>query len=139
MPTILLPVLADFGRSLINKIWPDPAQQAEAQRKLLELQQNGELETMRIQLSAILAEAQSADGYTSRARPTFLYVMYIMILLAVPTALVSVFKPEAATHFATGMGAFLNAIPDSLWALFGAGYLGYTGVRSWEKSKGFAK
>jgi hypothetical protein len=30
----------------------------------------------------------------------------------------------------------LNAVPDSLWWLFGAGYLGYTGARSFDKWRG---
>ena len=30
-------------------------------------------------------------------------------------------------------------IPDSLWALFGTGYLGYTAARGWEKGKGVTK
>ena len=30
----------------------------------------------------------------------------------------------------------LNAVPESLWWLFGAGYLGYTGARSFDKWRG---
>ena len=131
--------ITKLGSLLIEKIWPDPQKQAEAQLALLQLQQSGELDALRLQLSAILAEAQSADPWTSRARPSFLYVMYLMILMALPVGLCSVFYPEGAARFALGMQAFLKAIPDSLWSLFGVGYLGYAWVRSWEKGKGLAK
>ena len=137
-PLLIDPILA-IGKALIEKFWPDPQKQAEAQLALLKMQQDGELEELRTRLSAILAEAQSADPWTSRARPSFLYVMYIMILLSIPVASVGVFYPEHAMRFASGMQAFLAAIPDSLWALFGAGYLGYAGVRTWEKNKGLTK
>jgi hypothetical protein len=132
-------VVLKIGQSIINRVWPDPAQQADAQLKLLQANQSGELDTLRLQMSAIIAEAQSADPYTSRARPSFLYVMYLMILLAVPVSLCSVWFPDGAARFTTGIAAFLDAIPDSLWQLFGVGYLGYTGVRTWEKNKGLTK
>jgi len=40
-----------------------------------------------------------------------------------------------ATQIATGMQAWLAAIPDALWHVFGIGYLGYTGAREYGKSK----
>lgn len=138
MNPLLFGGLLDIGKAIIAKVWPDPAAQAEAQFKLAQLAQTGELKELEIRMSAILAEAQSSDPWTSRARPSFLYVMYIIILLSIPVGLVSVFYPDAAKNFATGMTAFLAAIPDSLWALFGAGYLGYAGARTYEKAKGKA-
>lgn len=138
MNPLLFGGLLDIGKSIISKIWPDPAVQAEAQLKLAELAQNGELKELEIRMSAILAEAQSSDPWTSRARPSFLYVMYIIILMSIPVGIVSVFRPDEALRFAQGMTAFLAAVPDSLWALFGAGYLGYAGARTYEKAKGKA-
>ena len=124
----------DLGGKLIDKIFPDPTQRDAAKLELLKMQQAGELETVKIQMSAIVAEAQSADPWTSRARPSFLYVMYALILFAIPMGLLSFFKPDAATQIATGMKAWLAAIPDSLWAVFGVGYTGYTVARSaWDK------
>lgn len=129
----------EAGLKLLDKVIPDPAQKAEAQRKLIELQQTGQLEELRISMSAILAEAQSADPWTSRARPSFLYVIYVLILLSIPMGVLSAFRPEMAVAIAAGMKAYLDAIPESMWALFGAGYLGYTGFRSWDKRNGVAK
>lgn len=87
----------------------------------------------------IRAEAQSADKWTSRARPTFLYVMYTIILMAIPMGILSVFRPVEAKQIAEGFGMWLAAIPDELYWLFAAGYLGYTGARSvqeWRKNAG---
>ena len=69
--------------------------------------------------SNIRAEAASGDKYTSRARPSFLYVMlgilsanYVLFPLVGKTSLV---------------------FPDALFWLFGSCMLGYTGARTWEK------
>lgn len=132
-------IVADVAKGLINRLWPDPAQQAEAQRKLLELQQNGQLAEMEQRLSVILAEARSADPWTSRARPTFLYLMYFLILLLVLGAIVGIWWPQQVFQAAENLSKLLGAIPEQLWWLFGTGYLGYTGARMWEKGKGVAK
>jgi len=43
------------------------------------------------------------------------------------------------TLFFANVKLGLAAIPDSLYTLFGAGYLGYTGARSFDKIKGVSK
>lgn len=121
---------------LIDKIIPDPKARDAAKLELLKLQGSNELEAIRTQLSAIVAEAQSADPWTSRARPSFLYVMYAMLLWAIPMGLISAAAPEMAGHIARGMTAYLNGIPEPLYMLFGTGYLGYTAARQWGKAKG---
>ena len=144
IPTLdLAESIFNFGGKIIDKIWPDKtaqeAERAKAQLALIQLQQEGEFRTLQTQMSAILAEAQSNDPWTSRARPTFLYVIYIMIFMAIPMGFVSAFNPELATSVASGMKAWLQSIPDELYTLFGIGYLGYAGARSWEKTRGKAK
>lgn len=127
--TALIPIIG----SVLNKIIPDPAQKAEATAKLIELQQSGELKEMDAQMQMIVAEAQSQDPWTSRARPTFLYVMYIMILGAIPLGILAAFNAEMAVRISEGITAWLHAIPAEMWALFGAGYLGYVKKRSDDK------
>jgi len=134
-----LGAILGIGGKLIDKLIPDPEQKAKAQLELLKMQQQGELEDMRVQLSAIMAEAQSADPWTSRARPSFLYVVYILMLMAVPVGLLSVFSPEAATQFAAGFGLWMKALPEPVLTLFGVVMTGYVAGRSWEKVKGAAK
>lgn len=128
----------DFASKVIDRVIPDPAQKAAAQLEVLKLAQNGELEELKTQMSAIVTEAQSTDPWTSRARPSFLYVIYVMILASIPMGIVYAFNPAVAMGIASGFKAWLAAIPDSLYTLFGVGYLGYTGGRTWEKVKGVA-
>jgi len=134
-----LTAILDVGGKILDKIFPDPAQREAAKLELAKTAQDGRLRELGIQMSAIVTEAQSADPWTSRARPSFMYVIYIVILLGIPMGVLSAFKPEIATQVAAGFKAWLGAVPDSLWALFGAGYLGYAGARTWEKGKGVAK
>jgi hypothetical protein len=121
---------------LIDKIIPDPEARNRAKLELLKLEGSQDMEAMKTQMAAILAEAQSPDPWTSRARPSFLYVMYAMILWALPMGLIAAIRPEMATDIAQGMNAYLAGIPESLWAVFGTGYLGYTAARQWGKVKG---
>ena len=143
MNPLLLGPLVDLGKGLIDRIFPDKTKQAseraQAELALATLTQEGKLKELGLQMSAIVTEAQSADPWTSRARPSFLYVIYIVILLGVPMGVLSAFRPEIATQIAAGFGAWLKAVPDSLWALFGAGYLGYTGFRTIDKVKAGGK
>jgi hypothetical protein len=97
------------------------------------------MELLQTRLSPIIAEADSPDRWTSRARPSFLCVMYAMILWAVPMGIIAAFRPEAAVAIATGMNAYLNGLPEPLYALFGTGYLGYTVARQWGKRAGAEK
>lgn len=124
---------------LLDKIIPDPRARDAAKLELLKLQGSQEMDVLRVQLSAIVAEAGSTDPWTSRARPSFLYVMYAIILWAIPMGLIASVRPDMAKAIATGMNAYLSGIPEPLWALFGTGYLGYTAARQWGKAKGVDK
>jgi Holin of 3TMs, for gene-transfer release len=125
--------------SLIDKIIPDPKARDAAKLELIKLQGGQEMEALRTQLSAILAEANAHDPWTSRARPSFLYVIYVMILWAIPMGLIAAVRPDAAAQIAAGINAYLNGLPEPLYALFGTGYLGYTAARQWGKVKGTEK
>lgn len=70
----------------------------------------------------IQAEAKSGDKYTSRARPTFLYICEGILAwnyIAVPI-----------------WHQVPVALPDALFWLFGSCMLGYTSARTWEKLSG---
>lgn len=134
--SIGLPVidgLLDVGSKLIDKIWPDPAEREKAKANLMQMQQDGELKELQTRMSAIVAEANSNDPWTSRARPSFLYVIYLMILASIPMGILSAFEPAMAIAISEGMKAWLGAIPDSLWTLFGVGYTGYAAARTMDK------
>lgn len=136
-PLLIGPVF-ELGGALIDRIFPDKvkqaAERAQAEMALAQLHQDGKVKEMATAMSAIIAEAQSADPWTSRARPSFLYVIYTMILMSIPMGVLSAFEPEIAQRIAAGMKAWLAAIPDELYVLFGAGYLGYAYSRSKDKA-----
>ncbi|WP_137678938.1 holin family protein [Aurantiacibacter suaedae] len=132
----LLETLIGPIASLIDKIIPDPQARERAKLELLRLEGTQELEAIQARLAAIVAEAQSSDPWTSRARPSFLYVMYTLLLFALPMGVLGAFNPSAARDIASGMNAYLNGLPEPLYALFGTGYLGYTAARQWGKIKG---
>ena len=121
---------------LIDKIIPDPEARDRAKLELLKLEGTQEMEAIRTRMTAIVAEANSADPWTSRARPSFLYVMYVLLLWAIPRGRIAAARPEMAKGSAEGMNAYLAGIPEPLYALFGTGDLGYTAARAWGKAKG---
>ena len=122
--------------AIIDKIIPDKAERDRAKLELIRLQGSQELELIQARLAAIVAEANSPDPWTSRARPSFLYVMYALILWALPMGLLSAVSPATAAEIASGMTSYLGALPEPLYALFGTGYLGYTAARQWGKIAG---
>ena len=136
MDPITISGLFAIGGNLIDKIFPDPAEREKAKLELLRMEQEGELKAINVQLSAILAEANSADPWTSRARPSFLYVVYILMLWSIPMGLLTIFNPDAAAQFTQGFKEWLAAIPEPILTLFGTVMLGYVVGRSWEKTKG---
>jgi hypothetical protein len=123
----------------INAAFPTPEAKASAQAAIIKAQTDAAVATLQQQMSVMLAEANSKDPWTSRARPSFLYVMYVMILAAIPMGVVAALRPEIATAIAQGMRAWLAAIPDALWQVFGVCFCGYTASRGWEKIKGVSK
>lgn len=75
------------------------------------------------------------DAFTRRARPGFLYVMYVVILWAIPVGVIAAVSPETAARLTRGMAAYLGAIPEPMWATFATIYLGYTAAREWGKRR----
>ncbi|MBK6801424.1 holin family protein [Novosphingobium sp.] len=125
--------------SIIDKLIPDKAARDKAKLELLQMQGTQDLAEINARLSAIVAEANSQDPWTSRARPSFLYVVYLMLLWALPMGVIAAFRPDTAMAIAQGMNAYLNGLPEPLYALFGTGYLGYTAARQWGKISGSDK
>lgn len=132
--------VTEFATHLLDRFVPDPAQKSAAALEVLKAQQAGEfkeidsqLEAMKTAVSTINTEGASQDKWTSRARPSFMYVIYLLILTAIPMGILSVFSPSAAHQIIVGFHEWLAAIPDNFVQLFGVGYLGYTGFRSFDK------
>ena len=76
MNPLLLGPLAGIIQSVVGRLWPDPSQQAEAQLKLAQLVQSGELAQMaaatdlaKAQIGVNNTEAQSESLFKSGWRP----------------------------------------------------------------------
>lgn len=121
---------------LIDKAVSDPEARERAKLELLNQRDSSEVQLLQARLSAIVAEAGSSDPWTSRARPAFLYVMYAILLWALPMGLIGAFSPATADAVSRSMTSYLSGIPEPLYALFGTGYLGYSAMRQWGKAKG---
>jgi hypothetical protein len=117
---IIMPGNASAAAALIDRVVADPAARDAAKIELLKIE----------------ALDADSDAWTRRARPAFLYVMYALLLWSIPMGLIAAVRPAAAAAIAQGMTAYLNGIPEPLYALFGTGYLGYTMARSWGKARG---
>lgn len=138
MPFPIAAALPIVGK-LIDRVLPDKAAKDAAKLAMLELEQQGEFKEDELRMQAIVMEAQSKDPWTSRARPAFFYVFYVYVLAAIPMGVVAALSPETALNITDGVQAFLTAIPDILYQVFVAGFLGYTGARTFEKVKGVSK
>jgi hypothetical protein len=123
----------------INKIWPDPTAKATAEAQIMKAASDASLAQMQQAMSVMLAEANSTDKWTSRARPSFLYVMYLLMLASIPFACLWAFSPVIGANMATGMKYWLAAIPDNMWTTFEFIGGGYMVGRSIEKVKGVSK
>ena len=96
--------------SIIDKVIPDKDARARAKLELLALEGTQELKQIEARLSAIVAEAQSSDPWTSRARPSFLYVMYALILFSMPMGVIAAFDPITARAIGmlNGISAYIT-------------------------------
>lgn len=123
----------DLGTTIISKIFPDPAQAAEAKLKLLELQQSGELSVMTSQTEINKVEAGNPTLFVSGWRPAIGWVC------ALALAYQYLIKPLLTWG---GMVAGYNlpdmpGLDDNLWQLM-LGMLGMGGLRTMEKMQGVA-
>lgn len=121
---------------LLDAAFPNPEDKARAEAVALMAQADAAVKQLQATQEVMKAEAVSADPWTSRARPSFLYVVYVVILAGIPMGVLYAFAPAMAQHIAEGFKQWLAAVPDAMWNLFGIGYLGYTGSRTIEKWKG---
>ena len=127
-------IVGIFGK-VLDKAIPDPTAKAQALLELERLKQDGAFREMDLAIKAITTEAQSTDPWTSRARPTFMYVFYgLIISLVIIAPALGIFAPAGMASFFQNVKAGFEAIPEALWWTFSAGYLGYTGARTFEKN-----
>ncbi len=126
-----------FG--LIDDLFTSDEEREAAKLKVMQLNAENKLKHMEVAMSAIITEGQSKDPWTSRARPSFLYVVYILLLTSIPMGVLYAVSPDTANNITTGFQEWLNAIPEAIIDLFTIVMLGYTGARTVEKVKKVTK
>ena len=120
----------------IDKIVPDPQEKQRLKAEMEQALLSADLQMELTRYQAIVAEAQSTDKWTSRARPSFMYVIYTLLLASIPFGVLYAFSPITAMGITSGMKGWFSAIPDQLYTLFGVGYIGYSASRTVDKLKG---
>ena len=123
-----------LGDTLIKRLWPDPAQQAEAQLKLMELAQSGELQELTSRAGIIQTEAASEHILTATWRPITMLVFVFII------ANNYIIAPYASALF--NVPGLALEIPENMWNLLTVGLGGYVftrgaekGIKAWKSSE----
>ena len=144
MNPLLISGLFSAAQSLIERFFPDPEKQAEAQRALLQMQQNGELALLasetdlaKLQVQVNVEEAKSTNIFVSGWRPAVGWccaAAFAYSYVVLPFAQFLVF-----TFGTTAMAEQLALAPklelsEMLPVLFGM--LGLSGLRTTERIKG---
>ncbi|MEM7047838.1 MAG: 3TM-type holin [Pseudomonadota bacterium] len=132
----LTPLLSKAAGRALDKVLPDEGARATAHRELEKILAENDGKEIEAVMQMRLAEIRSNDRWISRARPTFLYLIYAMIALCPMIGGVSIWYPAEIAAMTSGMSLFFEAIPGDLWALFGVGFVGYSAARTIDKVKG---
>jgi hypothetical protein len=106
---IALPAILEIGSKLLDRFVPDPAQKAEAQLKLAEMAQNGELAAMANETK--LVELANANTDSAREMNSKVQESATASTLAKNTAYVLDIAIVAATIFLAWF-AFMKGVPE---------------------------
>ena len=125
--------ILNISSTIINKLFPDPAQAAQAQLALIKLQQDGDLAAIVGQMDINKIEAGSSSVFVAGWRP------FAGWTCGVGLAYVSIIEPIARL-LATLIGytGEFPAIDTTLTMQVLLGMLGMGGLRTLDKIKGVA-
>ena len=129
----------EFGETIIEKIWPDPAKQAEERRKLLELSQTGDLARLNAHVQLMLGqiktnqiEAQHKSLFVAGWRPAVGWVCVSILAFNY----IGIWLLEYLAMFFDDLPPTPPRMDMSeLWPVL-LGMLGVGGMRSFDKHKG---
>ena len=124
MPPVVIGGLFDIGAKLIDRLFPDQVARDKAKVELLTMQANGELEELKVRMSAIVAEAQSDSWLASNWRP--LTMLSFVFIIFNNWVLYPYFK-------AFGLPVIYLEVPINVWDIIEVGLGGYVIGRSGEK------
>ncbi|MFM6926987.1 MAG: 3TM-type holin [Bdellovibrio sp.] len=121
----------DVGGKLIDRLWPDPQEAAEAKRRLVELQQTGELQVLLGQMKVNEVEAANQSIWVSGWRPAVGWVCALAFFYKF------VFAPLFVLLLTTfGLNIVLPVLDFTEMSTILLGMLGIGGLRTVEKLKG---
>ena len=139
----MLPIVGDLitaGLKIIDKVIPDPAAKAEAQLKLMQLTQNGELAQLQADLQMAQGqveidkiEASSPSFFTSGWRPFIGWVCGVALTTQFLIAPVGVWVADLRGYHVTFPPLDMGTLMTLLFAMLGVGTM-----RTTEKIKGVA-
>lgn len=133
MNPLLLGPLFELGKGIIDRVFPDPQQKAQAELELMKMTQDGDLKQIIGQLEINAKEAEHASVFVAGWRPFFGWAGGFGFVYA--TILQPVLSWVAAIK---GWPAPPVINIDLLWVVV-TGLLGLGTMRSVEKAKGVAK
>jgi hypothetical protein len=123
----------EVGSKVIDRLWPDPTQAAQAKIELYKLQQAGELAQITGQLEINKVEAASSNWFVSGPRPFVLWVCGFGLAYQI------LIKPLTNGVLAyLGHGALMPDLDTSTLMTLMSGILGLGAYRSYEKVTGVA-
>ncbi len=120
LDTLLGANLGQMFKDVVGTFKLSPEDKAKMQAAIDENKaQDGLAREVEAASANIRAEATTGDGFTRRARPSYIYVVEVILV-----ANYIVFPLLGKTPL---------VFPDALFWLFGSCVLGYTGARTWDK------
>jgi hypothetical protein len=139
----MLPIVGDLitaGLKIIDKVIPDPAAKAEAQLKLMQLTQNGELAQLQADLQMAQGqveidkiEAASPSFFKSGWRPAIGWVCGVALATQFLIAPLGTWVAELRGYHVTFPTLDMSTLMTLLFAMLGVGTM-----RTTEKIKGVA-
>jgi hypothetical protein len=125
--------LLEIGGKVIDKIWPDPAQAAQAKFELFKLQQSGDLAQMAGQMQINVEEAKSPSVFVSCWRPFIGWVCGVACAWNwVGLSVAKTIAELAGSHITLAPASITEMMPVLM------GMLGLGAYRTFEKVKGVA-
>ena len=132
MNPLLLGPLFELGKSIIDRMFPDPQKKAEAELELMKLAQSGDLQVVLAQLAINAKEAESSSLFVAGWRPFIGWICGFGLLYA------TVFH-NLLKWGSVGLGWPLPPAVDTDTLIYVLGaLLGIGGLRTLEKVKGVA-
>lgn len=125
--------ILDVGSKVIDRLWPDPTQAAQAKLELFKLQQSGELAQLTGQLEINKTEAANASVFVSGWRPAIGWICGAALAYQYLVRPIVSWGVIAAGHPLPAM----PGLDENLWQLL-LGMLGLGGLRTFEKVNGVA-